>query len=282
MRNIKVLNSIDLSSFTTIMTGINVLISVLISLFVVIVFAITSPASIGVSIYIVPTIIVSGFITGIYRYFSDGLFYNLLSSKLRNIYFIFDNNELVKVSTTETATIVATITLIQAVLLYLVSVMLLPMIMNAAIQTLMFSGQQIMAYSLYQMMMVMTQPMTIIMILFGSFIITFVFVLIGTYLYNFIASKGRGITLELSKENEMTSIDSIDVMKFAIAFSIVSGVLDLIVGIIMVISGGTVMSLLSNVISGFVGGFIVAALIAVFYNFLAPKLGKLKLELIDH
>ena len=273
MSNIKVLNSIDLSSFTTIMTGINVLISVLISLFVVIVFAITSPASIGVSIYIVPTIIVSGFITGIYRYFSDGLFYNLLSSKLRNIYFIFDNNELVKVSTTETATIVATITLIQAVLLYLVSVMLLPMIMNAAIQTLMFSGQQIMAYSLYQMMMVMTQPMTIIMI---------VFVLIGTYLYNFIASKGRGITLELSKENEMTSIDSIDVMKFAIAFSIVSGVLDLIVGIIMVISGGTVMSLLSNVISGFVGGFIVAALIAVFYNFLAPKLGKLKLELIDH
>ena len=44
MSNIKVLNSIDLSSFTTIMTGINVLISVLISLFVVIVFAITSPA----------------------------------------------------------------------------------------------------------------------------------------------------------------------------------------------------------------------------------------------
>ena len=59
------------------------------------------------------------------------------------------------------------------------------------------------------------------MLIFGSFIITFVFVLIGAYIYNLIASKGRVITLKLSKENEMTAIDSIDILNFAIAFTII-------------------------------------------------------------
>jgi hypothetical protein len=153
--------------------------------------------------------------------------------------------------------------------------------MNAAIQTLMFSGQQIMAYSLYQMMMVMTQPMTIIMILFGSFIITFVFILIGTYLYNFIASKGRGIVLELSEENGLTAIDSIDMKRFAIVIAIISVVATLITGIIGLISGGNAVNLIINIISSLISGFVVAALMAIFYNFLAPKLGKLKIELID-
>lgn len=153
--------------------------------------------------------------------------------------------------------------------------------LNTTIQTLMFSGQQLLAYNLYQIMLLISQPMTIIMFIFGSFVITFVFVLIGTYIYNILASKGRGIFLELSKENNMTTIDSIDMMSFAIAIAIINGILNLILGIIMLISGGTVMAIITSVISGVVGGFVSAALAAIFYNFLAPKLGKLKIELID-
>ena len=41
------------------------------------------------------------------------------------------------------------------------------------------------------------------------------------------------------------------------------------------------MTLVINVIVGFIGAFVNGALMAIFYNFLAPKLGKLKLELID-
>lgn len=138
-----------------------------------------------------------------------------------------------------------------------------------------------MAYSLYQFLLILSQPITIIMLIFGSFIITFVFVLIGAYIYNLIASKGRVITLKLSKENEMTAIDSIDILNFAIAFTIIGGVLSLIFGIIMVISGANIMTLITDVCGGVVYGFIVAALTAASYNLLAPKIGKLKIELID-
>lgn len=209
------------------------------------------------------------------------MFYNFLASKLRNIYFEINDNEIVKISTTETATLIATITVIQAIIIYLVSLFILPITLYATIQTLMFGGQQMLAYTLYQFMAIISQPMTIIMFIFGSFVITFVFVLIGTYIYNLLASKGKGIVVELSEENNLTVVDSIDMMKFAIVSAIISGLLSIITAIIMLISGGTVVTLISNVISGFVSGFIGAALVAIFYNFLAPKIGKLKIELID-
>ena len=241
--------------------------------------AILAPDAIGIAIYLIPTIIVGTFMIGIYRYFSEGLFYNLLAKKLRNIKIALNDGEIAKISPTETATILATIATIQAVLIYLISVLILPLMMSTAIQTLMLSGQQLIAMEIYQLMMIISQPMTIIMFIFGTFVIVFISILIGAYIYNILASKGRGVVLELSEENGMTVIDSIDMMNFAIAISIIGGILNLIFGIIMLISGGSVMTLISNVISGFVGGFISALLIALFYNILAPKLGKLKVKL---
>ena len=106
------------------------------------------------------------------------------------------------------------------------------------------------------------------MFIFGTFVITFVFVLIGIYIYNILASKGRGIVLGLSEENGLTAIDSIDMMKFAIAIAVISGALSLITGIISLFSGGDIIGLITSVISGLISGFIAAALIAIFYNFL--------------
>ncbi len=281
MISVKQLKSIDLSSFTTILTGINVLIGIFIAIVATIAIGVTSPGNLGIAIYVIPTIIVISFISGIYQNFSNGLFYNFLSTKLRNINLAFDENKLIKISTTGTATIIAVITLIQVLLLYLVSVLILPLVINATIQTLLFGGQQVLAYNLYQILMLLSQPMTIIMIIFGSFIITFVFVLIGTYIYNFIASKGRAVNLELSEENNLTAIESIDILSFSIAIAIIYAILNLIIGAIMLISGGSFISLITNVLSGLILGFIIAAIFAAGYNLLAPKIGKLKIELID-
>ena len=281
MISVKELQSIDLASYTVIFTGISILFSIIFALVITLLIGILSPGSIGIAIYLIPTLIVGTFMIGIYRYFSESLFYNLLAKKLRNIKIALNDGEIVKISPTETATILATIATIQAILLYLVSVIILPLILNAMIQTFMFSGQQFLAMELYQLLLIISQPMTIIMFIFGTFVVTFISILIGAYIYNILASKGRGVVLELSEENGMTLIDSIDMMKFAIAASIIGGILNLIFGIIMLISGGTIVALIGNIISGFVGGFISAALIAIFYNFLAPKLGKLKIELID-
>ena len=279
MISVKELQSIDLASYTVIFTGISILFSIIFALVITLLIGILSPGSIGIAIYLIPTLIVGTFMIGIYRYFSESLFYNLLAKKLRNIKIALNDGEIVKISPTETATILATIATIQAILLYLVSVIILPLILNAMIQTFMFSGQQFLAMELYQLLLIISQPMTIIMFIFGTFVVTFISILIGAYIYNILASKGRGVVLELSEENGMTLIDSIDMMKFAIAASIIGGILNLIFGIIMLISGGTIVALIGNIISGFVGGFISAALIAIFYNFLAPKLGRLKIKL---
>ena len=281
MSIVKEIKSIDLSSYTLIMTGIAVLFSILSALVLTIGIGIISPGNIGIAVFIIPTIIVGTFMYTIYNSFSQGLFYNLLSAKLNAIKFTLEENQIVKISPNETATMLAVIATIQVLLLYLVTVFILPLVLNATIQTLMFGGQELLAYELYQFLILINQPMTIILFIFGTFVITFVFTLIGVYIYNILAKKGKSITVELSNENEMTALDSIDLMNLAIAVAIINGILTLIFAIIMLISGGNIATLLTNVISSIITGFIEAALFAIFYNFLAPKIGKLKLELID-
>ncbi|WP_407421394.1 hypothetical protein [Methanobrevibacter sp.] len=280
MVSVKELKSIDLASYTIISTALSVLIAILLSIGIALGILILIPQASEIVIYLIPTLVVGTFMVGIYRYFSEGLFYNLLATRLRNIKIELDGGEITKISPTETATLVATIALIQAILIYLVSVLLLPLFFSALMQTVMLSNQAL-AYSLYQILLLLSQPMTVLMFIFGTFVITFIFVLIGVYIYNVLASKGRGIVLGLSEENGLTAIDSIDMMKFAIVIAVISGVLSLITGIISLISGGNAITLISNVIISIISGFVAAALIAIFYNYLAPKIGKIKIELID-
>ena len=87
--------------------------------------------------------------------------------------------------------------------------------------------------------------------------------------------------MNLSEENGFTAIDSIDAKKFAIAYAIITCIINIVFAIIMLISGAYMSGAIIDIVSGFIGGFIVAYLFALFYNFLAPKLGKLKIELID-
>jgi hypothetical protein len=217
----------------------------------------------------------------IYNAFCQGLLYNLLAKKLKTIFFILkDNKEIVKISTTETAIMVSIILTIQVILLYLVSVLILPLLLTTVMQTLMYSGQQLTAINLYQLLLLISQPATIAMFIFGTFILTFIFVLIGTYIYNILGKNGRGVVLNLSEENAFTAIDSIDAKKFAIAYAIINCVINIIFAIIMLIGGAYMSGAIIDIISGFIGGFIVAYLFALFYNYLAPKLGKLKIELI--
>ena len=281
MVSVKEFKSIELASFTIISTGISVLFAIIVAIALAIVFLAVSAGDIGTLIYIIPTIVVGAFMVGIYRYFTDGLFFNLVSNKLKNIKLSLNGGEIVKISPTETATITATVATIQIVLFYLVSILIFPLLLSTVVQSLMLAGQQLIAYELYQLMFVLTQPTTVLMFIVGTFVITFVFMLIACYIYNFVASKGRGIVFELSEENGMTVIDSISMMNFAINIAIISAILSLIMGIISLISGGDAISLITNVISSIISGFVSAALIAIFYNFLAPIIGKIKLELID-
>lgn len=282
MVSVKELRSVDLASYTIMTTAIAVLFSIITSILLVIAMGVASPEAIGVSIYLISTIVVGTLMFTTYNAFCQGFLYNLLAKRLNPVQIAFkDEKEVLKVTPTSTAIIIAMILTIQVILLYLASVFIFPMLLNSIIQTLMYSGQELLAYSLYQFLMLLSQPTTIMMMIFGTFIVTFVFALIGCYIYNLLGNSGKGLILNLSKENGMTAVDSVDVKKFAIAFGIVGGVLNLITALMSLVSGGSIATIIINVIGGFIAALLYGALIAIFYNFLAPKLGKLKLELID-
>lgn len=279
--SVKELKSVELSSYTIISTAIAVLFSIIASIVLIIGFGIISPQAIGASIYIVSTIIVGTLMYTTYNAFCQGFLYNALAKKMNTIKFAFkDEKEIVKVSTTETAIMTSMIITIQMILLYLVSVFIVPLLISSIMQTLMYSGQSELAYSIYQVLMIMSQPITIIMIIFGTFIISFIFILLGCYIYNILANSGRGAVVNLTKEGDYTAVESVDVLKFAIVVAVVGGILNLILSIVTLTSGD-IASTIGSIIGGFISAFIEGALLAIFYNFLAPKLGKLKLELID-
>lgn len=283
MSSVKELKSVDLSSYTLIMTGIAVVFSIITAIGITVGIGLMSPASIGVSLYLIPTIIVGAFMCSIYSCFSQGLFYNVLAKKFNTIKLTFnDGNDIVKISPAETATMIGLIAIIETVLLYLVSSFVLPIVLNASVQTLMMGGQQAAAYSLYQLLVLLNEPSTIAVVILGSFIITFVFTLIAVYIYNILGSNGRGVSVNLSSDNTYTVLESVDPLKLAIVSAIITGVINLILSIILLVNGGNLTPVVFNVIGGFVGGFIEAGLFAVFYNYLSPVIGKLKIELIDH
>ena len=275
------IKSIELGSFTTMTTAINVIFSIIATIIISAVMLLTVVGSTSVIIYLIPTIIVGTYMYSIYNTFTCGLLYNFFSSKLKTICFAVDGERIVKISTTETAMMIAIISTIQVILLYLVSVFLLPIVLSSVMQTLMLTGQETVAYSLYQLLMLLSQPTTIIMIIFGVFIITFVFILLGTYIYNFLAKSGRGVALKLSQADKLTQIDSFDNLSLAIVFAVISGLLSIILAIISIISGGDILTAVGRIIGGFIGGFIGLFLFGLIYNYLVGKIGQIKLELTD-
>ena len=264
MSDVKILKSIDITSYTIMGTGIGVLFSVLFSIILLIAIGILNAQSIGVVAYIIPTIIVGTIMCSIYNRFAEGYLYNWLTKRMNPITFeLNDEKEITKISTVPTALIA-------------------PIIISAIVQTLMFSGQTVMAFALYQVAAMIMQPSFIAMSIIGSFIITFVFTLIATYIYNLLGSKGKGIILDLSKDGDMTSLNSIDPVSLIIVLTVIRLIFNIILAIITLISGGNAYQALGNIVGGLINGVIGGGLLAIFYNFLATKLGKLKIELIDN
>ena len=275
----KELKSIDLSSYTIISTGVATLISILIAIIIIVAFAVSVPNSMGVMIYIFPTIVFGTMISNIFVNFSTGYLYNVLSKRLGFIKFDIEEDSIKSISAKETGLLVGFITLIMILVIYLATSLILPLIISSFMTLLMYSAQTGIATAMYQTMMLISNPITIAIGIIGSVIIVSVFTLLGIYIYNILASSDREILVKLSKENNLTQLDSITPLNFAIAMGAISLILNIILAAILVISGVPLFNALVDVLIGFVSAFITAMLIALSYNFLAPKLGKLKVEL---
>ena len=122
-----------------------------------------------------------------------------------------------------------------------------------------------------------------------SFVFTFIVTALSAIFYNLLAPKIGGIHLEfVALKDKLHQLKSIPVIKFALITSIVMAIIVFIFGLISLIfsiAGGAsaasseVIRLVTDVITNFIIGFVIYALTAALYNFLAPRIGTVKLEL---
>lgn len=103
-----------------------------------------------------------------------------------------------------------------------------------------------------------------------AFVIGFIYNALFALVYNYLASRVAKIKLEFTQiAGDLHELKHIPVVQTALALAIVSGIL----GFIDLLTGN------GDPITGFIGEFIMVALIAIFYNYLAPKIGPIELEL---
>lgn len=274
------LKSIDEKSYTVILTGVTTLISVLIALILVGGLSIAIPGSFTVVLYMVPTLIFGPMIASIFLCFTESYLYNILAQKMNPIKFDIDESGYInKISPKETALIVGGITLIMSLIIYFALSLILPLLLNSLVSIFMYSSQLVLAYLVYQYVAIFYNPIAIGIAIVITTILVIAFTFISAYLYNFLAGSDRGVTVNLSEEDKYTVLNSIDIKSFAIVFATVGLILNLITGVLLIILGGSILTILVGALISFFIYLIEALIIAVFYNFLAPKIGALKVEL---
>lgn len=278
MTTVKRLKSLDISSVTIMATTISLIFSIVISIIMLIVFGAISLNNLAIMAFIVPTIICGTLVVSVYRNFIESLLYNIISKKTSIVFGIEENGSITNISTVSTALIIAIITTVMALIEYMIILFLGQLTLSAAVQTFMMTGQQLIAMQMYNLLLLISNPLYVIGLIVGGFIISFIYVLIGTYIYNLIAGNGYGAKLNI-KDNSI--LESINVKSFATSISIVYLVLGLISGIISAISTGHYLDIAITPIMTFILGLIITAIIAWLYNKLTPKVGPVKFELID-
>lgn len=101
--------------------------------------------------------------------------------------------------------------------------------------------------------------------------------------YNILIPKIGGMKLIFAEAGTAFELTNIPVVPLALSVSVVLAVLGAIYGFIMGIMTGDILVaiiwLITYAISWFIMYFIILALAAVFYNFLQPRIGGIKLEL---
>lgn len=278
MTNLKRLKTVDISSVTIMATTIITIISLILSIVGLIALGVISTEYLSVIGSLVPSAICGIFIVSIYTTFVHSLLYNIISKKISVMLDIEDNGTISKISTASTATVLSIAITVMFIIECIVGMLLLQLILTSIIQTLMMFGQQLVALSMYNLLIIFSSPLTVAEIIVGVFIINFVFILLGTYIYNLLASKGLGVEVKITNN---TTLESIGIRNFTIAIGIISLVLGIITGIVTAIPTGDYFVVVVMTVIFFVSGLVLSILTSLLYNKLGSKVGKIKFELVD-
>lgn len=123
----------------------------------------------------------------------------------------------------------------------------------------------------------------IIIMPIAAFIGSFIGYALFAVFYNFMIPKVGGIKLIFAEAGTAFELTNIPVVPAALSISVVMLVLGAIYGFVMGILTGDILvaiiGLITYAIGWFIMYFIIVALTTVFYNFLQPRIGGVKLEL---
>ena len=129
-----------------------------------------------------------------------------------------------------------------------------------------------------------------LLLIIGLPIFVFVAGFIGNALwaifYNFLIPRVGGVRLLFAPAGNAHEITSIPVVAASLALAVVATIFGIIQGLFSLVNGimagsasMAVGGLIGNIIGAFIGTFIMVAIITILYNFLAPRIGGIQLEL---
>jgi hypothetical protein len=304
MVDIKEIKSIELVPFTLMTSSIGAIVAIIYAILILIalsVAAIFIPtaglalASLGLSLIVLYPI--GTFLIYVTLSFVTALIYNMLVPRLGGVKLGLEGDEVKNVPVVPFALILAGVMAIWAFIIGLIlAAIIVPF--TTAISTLIPILANITANATN--MTPATLPtgsavgtggvLLAIFLIIGLPIFVFVAGFIGHALaaifYNFIIPRVGGVRLLFAPTGSVQEITSIPVVAAAMAlasvsliFGIIEGVIGLLNGLIAGSAGMALGSLIGNIIGSFIGTFIMVAVIALIYNYLAPRIGGIQLGL---
>lgn len=294
MVDMKEIKSVGPASFTLMSSSIQAVLAFIFAVICAVVFGTASAfvpelsnvagviAALGVAIIVILPI--SSFLTNVAISFISIILYNGLAPRIGGIKLGFDGNEIKSIPAVPFALIMACIAMIWAFIIgVLLAAALIPL--TGVIRTSLSSATGVSMANLGTvgifgtLFLIIGLPIIV-------FIAGFIVHALAAVFYNLLIPRVGGVQLELAVADNGNRIESIPVLPASLAISVVFAVFGLIIGLISLITfsasgnvAGGFLSLVYNIVGYFLAYFIIVALITIFYNLLAPKLGGIRLHL---
>lgn len=305
MVDVKEIKSVKLAPFTLMTSSIQAILAFIAAILLLALFGIVGALMptfgaavtwLGVAIVIIYPI--SAFFVGVAVNFYSAFLYNSLVSRLGGIKLGIDGSDVMEIPIVSFALILAAIHAIWAFIvgIFLAAILapttsflssLIPLISQAVVNATNMTGVVMPTGAVIRTVGVVEALFLIIGLPILAFIGFFIFYALAAIFYNFIATKVSKIKLEFAAiSGTLHELKSIPVIPAALAVAVIMAIFGLIRGIIMLIlfsaSGFPltgVITLIVDIIVYFIEFFVIAALAALIYNYLAPRIGGFKLDL---
>ena len=302
MVDIKEIKSIELVPFTLMTSSVSAILALIYAILLLITFGALAAfiptvglvfASLGLSMIVIFPIV--SFLFYITISFVTALIYNMLVPRLGGIKLGLEGDEVKNVPAVPFALITAAVGAVWAFIIGLVlaaiiiplttlASTLIPLAANITANATNMTPATLPTGSAVGTGGVVIALLLIIGLPIFVFIAGFIYNVLWAIFYNLLIPRVGGVKLLFAPAGTAHEITSIPVVAASLAFAVVATVFGIIQGIFGLINGlmaGSASmafgSLFSNIIGGFIGTFIMVAIITILYNFLAPRIGGVQL-----